>query len=107
MAAEPSPTEPAHRGVVGTALRWLVVLAAAAFVGLLVYGVTAQAPDRTIDDALARADAVDAPGFEVDVLQRGRVPAPLASVVDRAARDERITLAELRGTPVVLNFWAS
>jgi cytochrome c biogenesis protein CcmG/thiol:disulfide interchange protein DsbE len=107
MAAEPSTTEPTHRSVVGTALRWLVALAAAGFVGLLVYGVTAQAPDRTIDDALARADAVDAPGFEVDVLQRGRAPAPLASVVDRAVRDERIALAELHGTPVVLNFWAS
>jgi cytochrome c biogenesis protein CcmG/thiol:disulfide interchange protein DsbE len=50
---------------------------------------------------------VDAPGFELDVLQRGRAPAPLASVVDRAARDGRIALAELRGTPVVVNFWAS
>jgi cytochrome c biogenesis protein CcmG/thiol:disulfide interchange protein DsbE len=96
-----------HGSVVGTALRWVVALAAAAFVGLLVYGVTAQAPDRTIDDALARADGVDAPGFELEVLERGRAPAPLASVVDRAAADGRIALAELRGTPVVLNFWAS
>jgi cytochrome c biogenesis protein CcmG/thiol:disulfide interchange protein DsbE len=107
MGAEPSITEPGHRSLVGTALRWLVALAAAGFVGLLVYGVTAQAPDRTIDDALARDDGVDAPGFELDVLEHGRVPAPLASVVDRAARDGRIALAELRGTPVVLNFWAS
>jgi cytochrome c biogenesis protein CcmG/thiol:disulfide interchange protein DsbE len=107
MPAEPSRTEPRNWSVVGSALRGLVALAAAAFVGLLVYGVTAQAPDRTIDDALARADAVDAPGFELDVLQRGRAPAPLASVVDRAARDGRIALAELRDTPVVLNFWAS
>jgi cytochrome c biogenesis protein CcmG, thiol:disulfide interchange protein DsbE len=107
MGADPSITEPGHRSVVATALRSLVALAAAAFVGLLVYGVTAQAPDRTIDDALARDEAVDAPGFELDVLERGRAPAPLASVVDRAARDGRIALAELRGTPVVLNFWAS
>jgi cytochrome c biogenesis protein CcmG, thiol:disulfide interchange protein DsbE len=107
MRADPSITEPGHRSVVATALRSLVALAAAAFVGLLVYGVTAQAPDRTIDDALARDEAVDAPGFELDVLERGRAPAPLASVVDRAARDGRIALAELRGTPVVLNFWAS
>jgi cytochrome c biogenesis protein CcmG/thiol:disulfide interchange protein DsbE len=103
MGADPSTTERSHRRVVG----WLVALAAAAFVGLLVYGVTAQAPDRTIDDALARAEGVDAPGFELDVLQRGRAPAPLASVVDRAARDGRIALTELRGTPIVLNFWAS
>jgi cytochrome c biogenesis protein CcmG/thiol:disulfide interchange protein DsbE len=107
MSAEPRPTEPEPRSVVGTALRWLGVLAAAGFIGLLVYGLLAQAPDRTIDDALARAEAVAAPGFELDVLQRGRVPAPLTPVVDRAAADGRVALSELRGTPVVLNFWAS
>jgi cytochrome c biogenesis protein CcmG, thiol:disulfide interchange protein DsbE len=104
---DPSTTEPGRRSVVGIALRWLGLLAVAGIVGLLVYGVMAQAPDRTIDDALARAEAVDAPGFELDVLARGRVPALLTSVVDRAAADGRIALAELRGTPVVLNFWAS
>jgi cytochrome c biogenesis protein CcmG/thiol:disulfide interchange protein DsbE len=107
MAAEPRATEPDHRSVAGTALRWLVALTAAAFVGLLVYGVTSRAPDRTIDDALARAEAVDAPGFELEVLQRGDIPERLMPVVDRAAADGRIALAELRGTPVVLNFWAS
>jgi cytochrome c biogenesis protein CcmG/thiol:disulfide interchange protein DsbE len=107
MSAEPSTPETGRRSLVGTALRWLGVLAAAGFVGLLVYGVMAQALDRTIDDALARAEAVDAPGFELDVLERGRVPAGLAPVVDRAAADGRIALDELRGTPVVLNFWAS
>jgi len=107
MSAEPHTTDPQRRSLVGTALRWLGALAAAGFIGLLVYGVMAQAPDRTIDDALARAEAVDAPGFELEVLQRGRAPAGLAPVVDRAAADGRIALDELRGTPVVLNFWAS
>ena len=107
MSAEPSTPETGRRSLAGTALRWLGALAAAGFVGLLVYGVMAQAPDRTIDDALARAEAVEAPGFELDVLERGRVPAPLTSAVDHAARDGRIALDELRGTPVVLNFWAS
>jgi cytochrome c biogenesis protein CcmG, thiol:disulfide interchange protein DsbE len=41
------------------------------------------------------------------VLQRGRVPARLAPVVDAAVGDGRVALSELRGTPVVLNFWAS
>jgi cytochrome c biogenesis protein CcmG, thiol:disulfide interchange protein DsbE len=107
MRADPSTTEPGQASVVATALRWLGLLAAAGFIAVLVYGVTAQAPDRTIDDGLARAEAVAAPGFELDVLERGRVLAPLTSVVDRAAADGRIALAELRGTPVVLNFWAS
>jgi cytochrome c biogenesis protein CcmG, thiol:disulfide interchange protein DsbE len=96
-----------QRGRVETALRWLGVLAAAAFVGLLAYGLMAQAPDRRIDEALARAEAVEAPGFELEVLERGRVPVPLAPVVDRATADGRLALSELRGTPVVLNFWAS
>jgi len=107
MSAEPAVQESPGRGVAATALRWLGVLAATGFVGLLVYGLAAQAPDRTIDDALARAEAVDAPGFELDVLQRGRVPAALAPVIDSAAGDGRVALSELRGTPVVLNFWAS
>jgi cytochrome c biogenesis protein CcmG/thiol:disulfide interchange protein DsbE len=107
MSAEPSTPETGRRSLAGTALRWLGALAAAGFIGLLLYGVMAQAPDRTIDDALARAEAVDAPGFELEVLARGRVPARLAPVVDRAAADGRIALDELRGTPVVLNFWAS
>jgi cytochrome c biogenesis protein CcmG, thiol:disulfide interchange protein DsbE len=104
MSAEP-PTE--RRSAAGRALRWAGVLAVAAFVGLLTYGLTAQSPDRTIDDALARAEAIDAPAFELEVLERGRVPSPLAPLVDRAAGDGRIALGELRGTPVVLNLWAS
>jgi cytochrome c biogenesis protein CcmG/thiol:disulfide interchange protein DsbE len=93
--------------VAGAVLRWLGILAATGFVALLVYGLTTQAPDRTIDDALARAESIDAPDFEHDVLEAGRPPAPLARVVDRAAADGRLALSELRGTPVVLNFWAS
>jgi cytochrome c biogenesis protein CcmG/thiol:disulfide interchange protein DsbE len=103
MATEPQ----AHRSRLGTAGRWLGIVAAAGFVGLLVYGIAAQAPDRTIDDALVRAEAVDAPGCELDVLERGRAPAALAPVAARATVDGRIALSELRGTPVVLNLWAS
>lgn len=90
-----------------TSLRWLGILVAAGFVGLLAYGLAAQTPNRTINDALARAQAIDAPGFELEVLQRGEVPPALAPAVERAAADGRIALSELRGTPVVLNFWAS
>ncbi len=90
----------------GSALRLIGLLAAVGFVGLLVYGLLAQAPDRTIDDALATNRAVDAPGFELEVLIDGR-PGPLTSVWTRASQDRKVDLAELRGTPVVLNFWAS
>jgi cytochrome c biogenesis protein CcmG/thiol:disulfide interchange protein DsbE len=87
-------------------LRALGLLTATAFVGLLVYGVMARSPDRTIDSALAERRAVPAPGFALDVLADGR-PGPLSPVWRRAAADGRVALKELRGTPVVVNFWAS
>ena len=72
------------------ALRAAGVLAAAAFVALLAYGLTTKATDSTIDDALSRGRAVAAPGFSLTALADGRV-----------------SLSELRGTPLVVNFWAS
>lgn len=90
----------------GRVARGLGLLAVAALIALLVYGITARSPDTTIDDALARQQAVDAPGFALDVLTAGR-PGPLGPTWTGAARDGRVELAELRGTPVVLNFWAS
>jgi cytochrome c biogenesis protein CcmG, thiol:disulfide interchange protein DsbE len=50
---------------------------------------------------------VDAPDFELDVLQLGEVPARLHGTVERASADGRLALAELQGTPIVLNMWAS
>jgi cytochrome c biogenesis protein CcmG/thiol:disulfide interchange protein DsbE len=103
VSAEPARDQAAR----GSLVRAFAVLAAAGFVALLAYGLVVRAPDTTIDDALARAEAVEAPAFELAVLHRGRVPGRLERVVDRAAGDGRIALSELRGTPVVLNFWAS
>jgi cytochrome c biogenesis protein CcmG, thiol:disulfide interchange protein DsbE len=80
---------------------------AAGFAALLVYGIVSKAPDTTIDDALARGTSAPAPPFTLDVLTTGRYPGTAGRVVDRAAGDGRIALRELRGTPLVLNFWAS
>lgn len=102
MFAEP-PDGGRHFGV---AIRGLGVLAVIGLIALLVYGLAAKAPNTTIDDALSRADAVKAPGFELASLQRGQ-PGSIGERWDRAAADKRISLDELRGTPVVLNFWAS
>lgn len=102
-----SAERPSRRNRVRMLLRALGVLTVVGFIALLVYGLAAQSPDSTIDDALAQARATSAPGFELDVLQRGRHPASLEPAIDRAARDGRVSLSELRGTPVVLNFWAS
>ena len=104
MPAE-APSPPAER----TALRWLArgaaILAAAAFLALLGYGLFTKDADTTIDDSLADARAIPAPGFTLDVLQRGADPGN--PVLARALADGRLSLRELRGSPVVLNFWAS
>jgi len=84
-------------------LRATAMLLAAAFVALLAYGLTTRAPDSTIDDALSEGRAVAAPAFSLAPLSAAQGPAPWR----RAARDGTVTLAELRGTPLVVNFWAS
>lgn len=98
--------EPRSRLRANTVIQALGLLAVVGFVGLLVYGVMAQAPDTTIDDALARKEAVAAPGFALDVLTSGK-PEPLAEPWNPAARDGRVDLKELRGTPLAINLWAS
>jgi cytochrome c biogenesis protein CcmG, thiol:disulfide interchange protein DsbE len=86
------------------ALRIAGVLAAVAFVALLVYGLTSKATNSTIDDALSRGEAVPAPGFTLSKLADGR---DAGAAWSRAAADGDVAVRELRGTPLVLNFWAS
>lgn len=76
------------------------------FVGLLVYGLLSKATNRQIDEALAEGTTPAAPGFQLPVLEPGRLPAPLARLRERLAGEE-LSLAELRGVPFVVNFWAS
>ncbi|HTD58070.1 MAG TPA: TlpA disulfide reductase family protein, partial [Solirubrobacteraceae bacterium] len=70
-----------------------VGLAGAALLGLLVYGVSAQAPARTLDEAVARHSSPTAPsaGAQLPVLSGGG----------------HESLATYDGKVVVLNFWAS
>jgi cytochrome c biogenesis protein CcmG, thiol:disulfide interchange protein DsbE len=71
-----------------------VALCGAALIGLLIYGVSALAPSRTLDDALASGQRPLAPdaGVALPILGGGGVQAALRS---------------RRGEVVVLNFWAS
>ena len=68
-----------------------VVVAAAALVALLVYGVASQGADSSIDDAVERGDRPAAPEASLPVLGAGGSG----------------SLSDYRGQVVVLNFWAS
>jgi cytochrome c biogenesis protein CcmG/thiol:disulfide interchange protein DsbE len=71
----------------------LAVLAGAALIGLLVYGLTAQGSTRTLVEAIAH---------------RTRPPAPSAHTsLPFLQGGGRGSLASYRGRVVVLNFWAS
>lgn len=96
-----------ERSVTRLALRVLATALGALLIALLVYGLIARNPNTRIDQGLARAEAVQAPDFELPVLQRGDLGADLSAHLAPALRDGKLALRELRGTPVVLNFWAS
>lgn len=87
--------------------RWIVLGLVAAFLALLTYGLLSKGTDDRIDQALASGHAASAPSFSLEVLDRGALPARLGRPVGRALADDRLSLAELRGVPVVLNLWAS
>ncbi len=61
-----------------------------ALVALLVYGLLGVGQSRTLDDAVARGDRPAAP-----------------ALAQPTTDGRRMSLADLRGKPVVLNFWAS
>ena len=103
MPAETAP----GRGALRLAGRIAAVLLAAGFVALLGYGLLTKAADTTIDEGLKRSRTVQAPGFVLPVLQRGEPGPGVPATLGRAFADGRLSLRELRGRPVVLNFWAS
>jgi len=69
----------------------LGVAGVVAFIALLAFGLNANEPDRTIEDALQRGERPAATGFELPPLEGG----------------EEVSLSDYRGQVVVLNFWAS
>jgi cytochrome c biogenesis protein CcmG, thiol:disulfide interchange protein DsbE len=70
---------------------WPIVVAAAALVGLLTYGVASKGTDTSIDQALADGKKVEAPATNLPVL----------------GRSGKSSLADYKGKVVVMNFWAS
>jgi cytochrome c biogenesis protein CcmG, thiol:disulfide interchange protein DsbE len=101
----------------------LGALASLLILGLLAYGLLSQAGNRAIDNNLAEGKATPAPDFELPALiadepvvarrfrlpklEAGSPPPPLARRLRAALADGQVAITELRGLPVVLNFWAS
>ena len=71
-------------------VRWIATGLGIALVALLVYGLSGVGGSTTLDDAVADGERPQAPSLELPTLDGGRAE-----------------LADLRGKPVVLNFWAS
>lgn len=69
----------------------VVVVAAAALIGLLIYGLTASGPDTSLDQAV----------------KNGEMPRAPDRVLPRLGEDGARSLADYRGMPVIVNFWAS
>ena len=105
MELERPPSAPAARGrrirLLAGSLPILLLIA------LLAFGLAKQAPDRSIDERLQRGGRAEPPPLELPLLQTGEFGAPLAEPLTRATRDGSVDLRELRGNPVVINFWAS
>jgi cytochrome c biogenesis protein CcmG, thiol:disulfide interchange protein DsbE len=101
------PAEAAERSPLRLAGRIAAVLIGAAFVALLAYGLLTKSPDRTVDDGLRGSGSVAAPALDQPVLQHGDPGPSLQPRVGSVLAGRRVSLTQLRGTPVVVNFWAS
>jgi len=104
----PAPPEQAsgRRGIRPTHVGQAVAIVfVAGLLGLLVWKVVAGSPGSGFVSAIKRGDKPAAPAFDLPVIwdRAGLWPSPIRGAVD----DGRVSLAELRGYPVVLNFWAS
>ena len=95
------------RSPLRTAAVVTTIVLATAFVALLLWGLSTAAPGTSIDETLARGEAAPTPAFRLAVLRRGNLGPRLSEQVAPALADGEVSVRELRGTPFVLNFWAS
>lgn len=87
--------------------RIAALTAVVAVIALLAYGLLTQGADPSIDEGLAQGEAQPAPDFDLEVLTRGTLRSGRSGELEPLLADDRLSSAELRGTPFVLNLWAS
>jgi cytochrome c biogenesis protein CcmG/thiol:disulfide interchange protein DsbE len=75
--------------------------------GGLAVGLLGRPPKDSIDGALARGLTPPAPALELPLIEPGLPGAKLEDALAAAEDAGALDLAALRGTPVVVNFWAS
>lgn len=83
----------------------LALVSVMALLLLLVWKVAHGSSGASLVAAIKRGDRPAAPDFDLPVIWNK--PELWPARARRALADDRVSLAELRGTPVVLNFWAS
>jgi cytochrome c biogenesis protein CcmG/thiol:disulfide interchange protein DsbE len=85
----------------------VALLGGAAVIALLAFGLRSTGTDDELRTALDEGRSVPAPRFTLELLDAGTVPSALDRRLQRAAADGELSLEEFRGTPLVVNFWAS
>jgi cytochrome c biogenesis protein CcmG/thiol:disulfide interchange protein DsbE len=104
---QPAPVEGAAERP--SAWRWPRRLAAlsvvAGILGLLVWATLSAGGGSSLVSRIAAGEAPSAPSFSLEVLWPRAETWPAAT--RRRLADGRVDLSELRGRPVVINFWAS
>ncbi len=89
-------------------LRRVAVLAVSALaLAAIIVGLLSKPPDTRIDGRLSVKRAAPAPAFSLPLLAGGALPKNPSPRLAAALQSGRLSLAALRGTPVVLNIWAS
>jgi cytochrome c biogenesis protein CcmG/thiol:disulfide interchange protein DsbE len=105
MSSAPAPEQPSRRPRLRLILQASALALVALLLGLLVQRTLAQGAGPHLVSEVKAGNAPLAPDFELDVIwpHSETWPARLRG----ALADQRLSLRELRGYPVVMNFWAS
>ncbi len=89
------------------AARSFAIVGVVLFLGLLGYGLATKGESTRVDESLASGEAPLAPSFDLPILDPGTLPPSLERDLRAPFADGQLSLAELKGTPFMLNFWAS